>query len=107
MVKAKNDVLDGIRLCSDLIRNGKILIAENCKDILREFSLYRWDLSAGKDTVVKEFDHALDEMRYFCATVLSHKAGYKAVGAKQTKPPKKYYEMTDFVNNWGENYDDF
>ena len=108
VVKAKNDVLDGIRLCSDLIRNEKILIAENCKDILREFSLYRWDLKSEKDTVVKEFDHALDEMRYFCSTILSHKSGYKSSSAKISKPsPKKYYEMTDFVNNWGDVYDDF
>ena len=37
---------------------------------------YVWDLSSGtKDKVRKEHDHAMDDMRYFVATVLQEKSG--------------------------------
>ena len=62
---AKNDVVWGIRIVSDYINSGKILINSQCRDILREFTLYRWDESCGKDAPIKEFDHAMDDMRYF------------------------------------------
>ena len=68
---AKNDVLDGIRLVCDALKNGKIVICQNCKDIIREFSLYRWDNSSSKDAPQKANDHAMDDMRYFVSTVLS------------------------------------
>lgn len=69
-VPAKNDVLSGIRRTADAIRSGEIRIAPCCADTLREFTLYSWDESAGRDAPVKENDHAMDDIRYFCATVL-------------------------------------
>ncbi len=65
--KANNSVIDGIRNTMTLLENDRILICECCQDILREFSLYRWDdkKSHEKDTVIKENDHAMDDMRYF------------------------------------------
>lgn len=89
---ANNHVLDGIRLVCSLIKEKKLLINENCEDILREFSLYSWDSSKQFDTVIKEYDHALDEMRYFCATVLAHKPNYKAAPLSNKKQPKSYGE---------------
>lgn len=71
VIKAKNDVTDGIRKVQGAFRQGQILIAPQCKSALREFSLYRWDESAGKDVPKKENDHAMDEIRYFVSTVLS------------------------------------
>jgi PBSX family phage terminase large subunit len=68
--KAKNAVADGIRLVSSLLQAGRLQFMPCCTDILREFSLYRWDEGAQKDQPVKEHDHAMDDMRYFCATVL-------------------------------------
>jgi hypothetical protein len=69
--KARNDVISGIRLTADLLKAGKIVICEGCGDCLREMDAYVWDLSAGtKDRVKKENDHAMDDMRYFVATVL-------------------------------------
>lgn len=47
-----------------------------------EFTSYCWDLRDGaKDQVKKEFDHAMDEIRYFVATVLGgeEKDGFSAV----------------------------
>ena len=72
--KAENDVLSGIRLTSDLLKAGKIVICEGCADCLREMDEYVLDLSGGgKDKVRKEHDHAMDDMRYFAATVLGER----------------------------------
>lgn len=70
VIPAKNDVSDGIRRVSEALKCGKIRISASCKDILREFGLYRWDQSTSKDTPRKEHDHAMDDMRYFVSTVL-------------------------------------
>lgn len=71
--KAKNDVLSGIRLVSVLLRAGRLLFHESCVDSLREFSLYAWDDKEGRaevDKPLKINDHAMDDIRYFCSTVL-------------------------------------
>ncbi len=68
--KAKNDVLSGIRLTADALKAGRIVICDPCADAIREFGSYCWDLTAGeRDQVKKQFDHAMDEIRYFVATV--------------------------------------
>ena len=68
--KADNQVLSGIRLTARLLKNGKLVICKGCGNALREFGLYRWDdRAAGQDQVCKEHDHAMDEIRYFAATV--------------------------------------
>ena len=71
--KAENDVLSGIRQTSDLLKNGSIAICETCTDCLREMEQYVWDPKSGRDAVKKEHDHAMDDMRYFVATVLAKK----------------------------------
>ena len=63
--KAENDVLAGIHKTSDALKTGKIRICKTCPDIIREFSLYRWDEGAKYDAPRKENDHAMDDMRYF------------------------------------------
>lgn len=70
--KADNAVLDGIRRTSTLIDNDRIFICKCCTDIIREFSLYCWDSEKlhEKDTVIKENDHAMDDMRYFVNGVM-------------------------------------
>ncbi len=70
VIPAKNDVADGIRRVSELLKSGKIKISASCKDIQKEFGLYRWDTSASKDIPEKKHDHAMDDMRYFVSTVL-------------------------------------
>lgn len=85
VIPAKNDVTDGIRKVQSAFRDGKIKISPDCKAAIREFSLYRWDESAKKDTPKKENDHAMDEIRYFVATVLSQNKddGFFAFAAKR------------------------
>ena len=68
--KAKNDVLSGIRLTATMLKAGIIKISDQCPDAIREFGLYRWDEKGEVDRPVKENDHAMDDIRYFCATVL-------------------------------------
>ena len=85
--KANNDVLSGIRLTSDCLKTGKIVICEGCGDCLREMEEYVWDLSGGsKDRVRKEHDHAMDDMRYFVSTVLGEKQlGFTACVVERKK----------------------
>lgn len=71
--KAKNEVLDGIRLTSMLLRADRLLFCDCCKDSIREFALYRWDDKEELDKPIKENDHAMDDIRYFCSTVLRRK----------------------------------
>lgn len=68
--KANNAVLDGIRYVATAINSGKIMIHASCADCLRELQSYRWDERAGQDSVVKENDHACDDLRYMAYTVL-------------------------------------
>lgn len=75
VIKANNDVLDGIRRTSEFLRTGKIKIHRSCVDSIAEFGLYRWDEKANADTVIKENDHAMDDIRYFANTVLKNKQG--------------------------------
>ena len=68
--KADNRVLDGIRFCSTLLSQKRLRFNSSCKDIIREFGAYRWDNEALEDTVIKQNDHAMDDMRYFCQTIM-------------------------------------
>lgn len=67
---AVNDVLPGIQTTAEMIASGKLKIYESCEDAIREFGLYRWDEKAESDRVVKENDHAMDEIRYMVMTAL-------------------------------------
>jgi len=75
--KARNEVLPGIRWVATLLQSGRLLISPGCKDSIREFSLYRWEDKGERDSVVKENDHAMDDIRYFCATVLRRTGGMR------------------------------
>ena len=72
VMDAKNNVLDGIRFTSTLINNGQLFVHKSCKNTLREFGEYRWDEKAQEDTVIKENDHSMDQMRYLCYTLRKH-----------------------------------
>ena len=70
--KADNQVLSGIRTTARLLKERKLVICRECEDAVREFALYRWEEQGdGQDRVRKEDDHAMDEIRYFAATVAS------------------------------------
>lgn len=69
VVRADNDVLRGIRVTARLLQAGKLVICDSCTDAIREFGLYRWEEDAARDRVRKQDDHAMDDIRYFAATV--------------------------------------
>lgn len=71
VIPAKNDVLDGIRQVSDALKQENIYFSPECKDIIREFSLYKWDEKTVRDAPRKENDHAMDDLRYFVTTALN------------------------------------
>ena len=73
--KANNDVLDGIRRTAVYLKGGNIKIHRSCVDAISEFGLYRWDEKATADTVIKENDHAMDDIRYFANTIMRYKVG--------------------------------
>lgn len=81
--KAKNDVIDGIRVTARFLEKGNIKIHESCKDAINEFGLYSWNDKSSIDEVVKDNDHAMDEIRYFCNTIMVKKvredAGYTSL----------------------------
>ena len=71
--KAKNDVLDGIRFVATLLNQEKIAFSTECKNTIQEFTSYIWDAKAsqkGEDKPIKQHDHAMDAVRYFCYTIL-------------------------------------
>lgn len=77
--KAKNDVLPGIRLTATMLRAGVIKVGAGCKDAIREFGLYRWDEKGEVDKPIKENDHAMDDIRYFCNTVMRRNSDAKRI----------------------------
>lgn len=65
---ADNDVTNGISVVASELSSGNLLISESCKLLLEEIPGYRWDekaaLRTGKESPIKENDHACDGMRY-------------------------------------------
>lgn len=86
VVKADNNVTTGINRVCQALKNDEIYFYPCCADIIREFSVYRWDNSIKKDAVKKENDHAMDDMRYFVSTVMQEKqdgAGFASVAIER------------------------
>ncbi len=74
--RADNNVLDGLRVTANLLKQGKIVICEGCESCLAEIALYCWeDGGTGHDRPRKERDHAMDEMRYFAMSVAGRGRG--------------------------------
>lgn len=72
--KAKNDVLDGIRFVGTMLNEEKIAFYSDCTNTIKEFSSYIWDEKAvkrGEDKPIKDHDHAMDAVRYFCYTIIA------------------------------------
>jgi PBSX family phage terminase large subunit len=73
VIKAKNDVIDGIRNVATALNDGLIKYAASCKETFREFASYLWDEKAaerGEDKPLKKNDHHMDSDRYFINTIL-------------------------------------
>ena len=75
---ARNQVLNGIRAVASALQQGRLRFAPSCKGALMEFSQYVWEEGGGEDRPRKEQDHAMDEIRYFVATVMEADAPFFA-----------------------------
>jgi len=76
VIRADNDVADGIRVVSALLNTGHLIFSDSCVSTIREFASYIWDEKAaqrGEDRPVKDHDHAVDAVRYFCYTILNRR----------------------------------
>ena len=73
--KANNEVVDGIRETAKAFSQGRLKVTRNCSGAIMEFSAYKWDDKKQEDKPAKENDHAMDEIRYFCNTIMVHHGG--------------------------------
>ena len=69
-VKADNDVLNGIQDVTKFLNAGCLYFHKSCKSTFEEFETYSWDEEKAEDAVIKENDHSMDQLRYFCRTAL-------------------------------------
>lgn len=68
VVKANNDVRDGIRETASAMKRGLIKISTCMPEWRREVEGYVWDERVEEDKPVKENDHLMDATRYFVKT---------------------------------------
>ena len=64
---AQNEVIDGIRVVSSMIKSGRYFISTDCPNTIKEKGLYSWDEKKqleGIDSPRKIYDHCSDAERY-------------------------------------------
>jgi len=70
VIKADNDVINGIQDVTKFLNAGVLYFHESCKKTFAEFETYAWNEKALRDEVIKENDHSMDQLRYYCRTAL-------------------------------------
>jgi PBSX family phage terminase large subunit len=68
VLKADNDVADGIRETATAMQTGRIKISPDMTNWKKEIEGYVWDDTVQEDKPVKVNDHLMDAMRYFVKT---------------------------------------
>lgn len=68
VIKAKNDVLDGIRETAVAMKKGLIKVYSGLKEWQNEAGGYVWDEKSVEEKPVKVNDHYMDATRYFVYT---------------------------------------
>lgn len=69
-VKADNDVINGIQDVTKFLNAGVLQFHRDCRNTFNEFEAYSWDEEKDEDAIIKENDHSMDQLRYFCRTTL-------------------------------------
>jgi hypothetical protein len=62
-----------------MLKAGVIKIHKDCKDAIREFGLYSWEEKGEVDKPLKVNDHAMDDIRYFCSTIMRRNADARII----------------------------
>ncbi|MBQ9348708.1 MAG: PBSX family phage terminase large subunit [Oscillibacter sp.] len=78
LVPADNDVLNGIQDVTRFLNAGVLLFHQSCEHVFEEFECYMWDEKKNDESVLKENDHHMDQIRYFCRTAL--RGEFNAIG---------------------------
>lgn len=76
--RAKNDILNGIRVMASLMNQGIMKYSSVCEITFKEFGSYVWDEKVGEkgeDKPVPQNDHCLDADRYFAYTIIRKRVG--------------------------------
>jgi hypothetical protein len=86
--KADNDVRPGIQAVRARLENGTLRVLKGaCPNLLSEAGLYRYDAdSPDSETPMKEYDHAMDALRYLVSKL---DAGKMARFKKGGPPPEE------------------
>lgn len=66
-INAKKSLLDGIGHVGSLVDNNKILVSQNCTEVLKAFDAYRWDPNPNlikEKPVHDDASHMADALRY-------------------------------------------
>lgn len=92
VLKADNDVMDGIRETATAMQMGLIKISPDLKDGIKELEGYVWDEKLD-DRPVKINDHFCDAMRYFVKTmkIATPKTEYKPLWNKEEQEISNVY----------------
>jgi len=78
VIHADNAVVEGIRKCASALQLGYVKICACCKAFLLEVGAYAWDAKAQEEKPIKVADHAMDDFRYFVATIVAEKGVIRA-----------------------------
>lgn len=80
VLKADNDVADGIRETAVAMKTGLIKVSPSMKNWRDEVEGYVWDEKSSADKPLKARDHLMDSMRYFVKTmkIVKPRADYKS-----------------------------
>jgi PBSX family phage terminase large subunit len=110
LYEAENNIENGVRYVSKLLKNGTLKINRKCKNVLKEIQSYVWDeklAMRGIEKPKKENDHALDAIRYCLFTHSFGKEGNRltakdidlmeaeAIGSNSPHLPR-FFQDTDF-----------
>ena len=69
-VKADNDIMKGISFVCSALKENLISFNPTCVNSFKEFALYQWETNTATEKPKKINDHAMDDIRYFVATVM-------------------------------------
>ena len=106
LADANNDVLSGIGTVSKMLANGDLKVVKSCKNLIAEMHSYVWDMTKAKrglDEPKKEFDHAIDCLRYICHTHWGHKKSIKEKSQEERdlEMMKKMSARDRIAQPWG------
>lgn len=85
--KSKGSLMNGVGVIQQLLLEERLIICNNCPNLIREFESYAWKKSSnsGQDEPADKFNHALDALRY-CVYSLERKIGFVAYDIEEEEP---------------------